>query len=408
MPRFLYQALRRNGKNCRGMIEADTARHARQLLRQQDLIPLQLDVHSDDIRAHGYQGCMRFFKRTPSAGDIALFTRQLATLVQAAVPLEEALQAVVEQSDKLLMKGLVSGIRSRIQEGYTLSESLRQYPHIFDDLFCAMACAGEKTGHLAPVLNRLAEYTDQRQRMNTRIMQALLYPLILVTVALTVIGVLLTVVVPTVTEQFIHLGQTLPTSTRVLIALSESAKAIGGGILFALFASGSVLRLLLKDQQRRLRWDRFLLCLPLLGKVTAERNTARFARTLSILTASHVPLLDSLFTAARVSSNRYMEQQLLIAAERVREGISLWAALSERHLFPPMMLHMIAAGERSGELENMLSRAADNQERYFDIRTGVVLAIFEPALIVSMAAVVLFIVVAILQPMLQLNNMAGM
>lgn len=408
MARFIYHALRRSGKRCRGLIEAESPRHARQLLRQQELIPVQLTAHNPEEKARRRQAWRNPFARTISAGELALFTRQLATLVQASIPLEECLQAVGEQSEKLRLKGVAMALRSRIQAGHTLSESLREFPHIFDELFCAMVAAGETSGHLDRVLNRLAEYTGQRQRMNMRLTQAMLYPLILMSVAACVIAILLTVVVPTVTEQLLHLGQTLPASTRLLIALSDAAQAGGGGVAGLLLCASVLTRLLLRDSGRRLRWDRLVLRLPLLGRVSREKNTARFARTLSILTASHVPLLDSLFTAARVSSNRYVEQQLLVAAEHVREGSSLRAALTELRLLPPMMLHMIASGERSGELDNMLAQAADNQERALDMQVGMALGLFEPALIVAMAGVVLFIVVAILQPMLQLNNMAGM
>ena len=299
-------------------------------------------------------------------------------------------------------------LRSRIQEGYTLSDSLREYPRIFDSLFCSMVAAGEKAGHLDVVLNRLAEYTEQRQRLKSRLLQAMLYPLVLLMVAAGGVTVLLAAVVPKIIEQFVHLGHVLPVSTRMLIAMSDALQT--SGIYWLTILSGFMLlgQRLLKNPAMRLLRDKMLLRLPGTGRVARGLNTARFSRTLSILTASGVPLLEGIQTAAAVSANSYVGQQLLLAADRVREGSSLRAALAELRLFPPMMLYMIASGEQSGELETMLEQAAVNQEREFDILVGLALGLSEPVLVVMMAGVVLFIVIAILEPMLQLNNMVGM
>lgn len=350
----------------------------------------------------------RHAHRRVAAADLALFTRQLATLVQAPMPLETCLQAVSEQSEKLHVKSLGMALRSRIQEGYTLSDSLREHPRVFDSLFCSMVAAGEKSGHLDVVLNRLADYTEQRQRLKSRLLQAMLYPLVLLVVATGVVTILLTAVVPKIIEQFDHLGHALPASTRTLIAMSDALQASGVYWLAGLLGLLVLGQRLLKNPAMRLRWDQTVLRLPVTGRVARGLNTARFSRTLSILTASSVPLLEGIQTAAAVSANRYVEQQLLLAADRVREGSSLRAALAELRLFPPMMLYMIASGEQSGELETMLEQAAVNQEREFDTQVGLALGLFEPALVVMMAGVVLFIVIAILEPMLQLNNMVGM
>ncbi|WP_115768462.1 type II secretion system inner membrane protein GspF [Escherichia coli] len=412
MALFYYQALERNGRKTKGMIEADSARHARQLLRGKDLIPVHIEARMN-ASAGGLLQRRRHAHRRVATADLALFTRQLATLVQAAMPLETCLQAVSEQSEKLHVKSLGMALRSRIQEGYTLSDSLREHPRVFDSLFCSMVAAGEKSGHLDVVLNRLADYTEQRQRLKSRLLQAMLYPLVLLVVATGVVTILLTAVVPKIIEQFDHLGHALPASTRMLIAMSDALQASGvywlAGLLGLLVLGLLVLgQRLLKNPAMRLRWDKTLLRLPVTGRVARGLNTARFSRTLSILTASSVPLLEGIQTAAAVSANRYVEQQLLLAADRVREGSSLRAALADLRLFPPMMLYMIASGEQSGELETMLEQAAVNQEREFDTQVGLALGLFEPALVVMMAGVVLFIVIAILEPMLQLNNMVGM
>ena len=404
---FQYQAVNLQGKRHKGLIEADSARQARQLLREQGL--LAESVHEtrsatdNPASAHTLR-----WQRGISASELALLTRQLATLVQAAMPLEECLRAVAEQCEKNRLKSLMLAVRTQVLEGHTLADGLRAYPLVFDELFCAMVAAGEKAGHLDAVLSRLADYTEQRQYMKGKLLQAMIYPLVLTVVAIGVIAILLASVVPKVVAQFDHLGQALPHSTQLLIALSDGVRDYGLWLVGALLVLGVLVQRLLRQPTLRLRWDRFWLRLPLLGKVSRGLNTARFARTLSILSSSSVPLLEGMQIAASVASNRYVRSQILTAAERVREGSSLRAALGSSGLFPPMMLHMIASGERSGELEPMLLRAADNQDREFEALVTLALGIFEPLLIVSMAGVVLFIVVAILQPMLQLNNMVGL
>lgn len=411
MALFFYQALQRNGRKTKGMIEADSARHARQLLRGKALLPVHIEIRLNTPTDHNLQGILQRWRhahRRVVAADLALFTRQLATLVQAAMPLETCLQAVSEQSEKMHVKNLGITLRSRVQEGYSLSDSLREHPNVFDSLFCAMVAAGEKSGHLDVVLSRLADYTEQRQRLKSRLLQAMLYPLVLLVVAGGVVTILLTAVVPKIVEQFDHFGHALPASTRILIALSDTLQT--NGVYWLAGFSGLLVlnQRLLKNSSMRMRRDKMLLCLPVTGRIARGLNTARFSRTLSILTASSIPLLEGIQTAAAVSANCYVGQQLLSAADRVREGESLRAALAKLHLFQPMMLYMIASGEQSGELETMLEQAAVNQEREFDTQVGLVLGLFEPALVVMMAGVVLFIVIAILEPMLQLNNMVGM
>ncbi|EON89930.1 type II secretion system inner membrane protein GspF [Plesiomonas shigelloides] len=424
MALFRYQALTAAGRTRKGMTEADSPRHARQLLRAQDLLPVEVwpvDApaaaprsttvgHAAGSANAGKRtaSARRWLQRRVSSADLALLTRQLATLVQAAMPLEECLQAVSEQCEKLHIKTLVLSLRARIQEGFTLSDSLREHPQVFDSLFCSMVAAGEKSSHLERVLLRLADYTEQKQRMKSRLLQAMLYPLMLTLVAIGVIGILLSSVVPKVVAQFEHLGQALPASTRLLMSLSDGVQVAGLPLLISLLALAVLMQRLLQKPALRLRWDRVILRLPVIGRVSRGLNTARFARTLSILTASRIPVLDGVRIAASVCANHHIEQQILSAAERIREGSSLRAALGELRLFPPMMLYMIALGERCGELEPMLAQAADNQDREFDTQVGIALGVFEPLLIVLMAGVVLFIVIAILQPMLQLNNMVGM
>lgn len=414
MGAFSYQALDAKGRKKTGVLEADTERQVRQLLRDQGLIPVNVDeaeqIGSDAAtQQKGFSGWWARRKiRKISSADLALITRQLATLVAAAMPIEQALFAVAEQTDKPRLQKLVMAVRSRVVEGYSLAVAMSDYPHIFDKLFTAMVAAGERSGHLDEVLNRLADYTEQRNQLKGQLVQALVYPAVLTFVAISVIIFLLVSVVPQIVEQFGDLGQELPFITRALLAVSQFLQTFGPFILVAVLVGLVIFGQMLKNEKRRDKFHAWQLKVPLIGRVIKGVNTARFSRTLSILTASAVPLLEGLQITARVLGNRAMQHAVTDAADRVREGSSLRAALAQTKLFPPMMLHMIAAGEKSGELEQMLGRAADNQDRDFENTMNVALKIFEPALIIVMAAVVLVIVMAIIQPILQLNQAVGL
>lgn len=302
----------------------------------------------------------------------------------------------------------MEAVRAKVLEGYSLSEAMKYAPQAFERLYVSMVAAGETSGHLDAVLMRLADYTEQRRMLRLRIQQALIYPVVLTLVAVSVVTLLLAVVVPTVVDQFVHMKQTLPFSTRALMAVSTTVRQAGPWFVLALLLASIMGKRLLRVPRRRLRYHAFLLRLPLVGRVIRELNTARYSQTLSILNSSAVPLLQAMRISADVMTNDSIRLRLSEAAEAVREGAGLYQALEQTHLFPAMMRHMIASGERSGTLDEMLARAADNQEKEFDTRVTVVMGLFEPALVISMAGVVLFIVLAILQPILQLNNLVSM
>jgi general secretion pathway protein F len=302
---------------------------------------------------------------------------------------------------------MMMAVRSKVVEGHTLADAMAEFPHIFDNLFRAMVAAGEKSGHLDTVLNRLADYTEKRQQTRSQITQALVYPSIMMFFAFAIVILLLTVVVPKIVGQFEHMGQELPTITQIMIDLSEFLQAYGlilGAVLMLLVIA---INRLLQQAVMKKRYHKFILTLPLIGKVSKGLNTARFARTLSILTSSAVPLLESMHISSNVLENLHIKAAVKDAAGFVKEGSSLRAALDQTKIFPPMMMHMIASGERSGELQQMLGRAADNQDRQFEALVGVSLKVFEPILIVTMASIVLLIVLAILQPIMALNSMVN-
>lgn len=406
MPAFAYQALDGAGKKKNGVLEADTERQIRQQLREQGLFPVHVELAS--AAEHNPKRKQALFQRGISTPDLALITRQLATLITAALPIEQALLAVADQTEKPRLQKMLMSVRSRVVEGYSLAEGLRDFPAIFDDLYCAMVAAGEKSGHLDEVLERLADYTEQRQMMKSQIIQAAVYPVVLTLVAIAVVSFLLAVVVPEIVDQFTDMGAELPMVTRILIVVSDWMQAYGLYTLLAVITFILVWGRLLQQEKFRYRVHSRLLHLPIIGKLVRGVNTARFARTLSILTASAIPLLDGLLITSQVMGNLRMREVVEEAADDLREGSSLRAALGKSKLFPPMMLHMIASGERSGELEQMLRRLADNQDNEFSNVVNVSLKVFEPVLIITMSSVVLFIVLAIITPIMNLNQQIGL
>ncbi len=404
MGAFEYTALNPQGRERRGVLEGDTPRQIRQQLREQGLVPLRVEEVARRERAAGRSRGGRLFGRV-SAADLALVTRQLATLVRSGLPLEEALGTVARQSEKNRLKSLMMGVRSRVVEGRTLADGLADFPHVFNDLFRATVRAGEQSGHLDIVLERLADYTESRQQLKQKTQLALLYPAILTIMAVGVVVALLTYVVPQVVQVFQSTGQALPLLTRGLIALSGFMREYFVLLAVALVAVLAGLSWLLRQPGPRRTYHRRLLGMPLLGKFTRGLNTARFARTMSILVSSGVPVLEAMRIAAEVLANLPMRAAVEEAATRVREGSSLSAAMTRSGLFPPIFIHLVGSGEASGRLEEMLDRAAANQERELEMRVATLLGVFEPMLILVMGGVVLVIVLAILLPIFELNQL---
>ena len=405
MAAFSYKAVNQRGRNSNGVLEADNARQVRQQLREKGLIPVHVEQVAEKSRQQ--KARFRFFAPRVSASELALMTRQMATLVESALPIEEALLAVADQSNKPAQRNMMMAVRSKVVEGHGLADAMGEFPSVFNELYRAMVAAGEKSGHLDTVLNRLADYTERRQQTRSQIIQALVYPSLMMFFAIAIVVLLLTIVVPEIVGQFDNMGQELPAITQVLISTSNWLQNYGLFLLVFIILLVIGFQQALKNPALRLRYHRLILKMPLLGKISKGLNTSRFARTLSILTASAVPLLEAMRISGDVLENRYMKQEIEAATVNVKEGSSLRASLDNTKMFPPMMMHMIASGEKSGELQNMLGRAADNQDREFESLVNVSLKTFEPLLIVTMAGVVLFIVLAILQPILSLNQMVN-
>ena len=402
MPTFDYRADDAQGRACKGRLEADSPRHARQLLRERGCWPRSVRELRVAGGAHARQAAGRL-----SAADLALLTLQLSTLVQAGLPLEEALEAVAKQSAKRRVSGLLSAVRSRVLEGHALASALAQFPGAFPELFCATVAAGERSGHLGQVLEQLASYTQARQASRQKIQMALVYPAVLMLASVLIVGFLLGYVVPDVVKIFVESGQALPWLTRALIATSDGLRSHGLLLLGVIALLVALWRWSLRQPAWRLRWHGLVLSLPVLGEVLRAMETARFASTLAILGRSAVPLVDALEIAAAVIGNLTIRARMADVARSVREGGTLTRGLELGGDIPPMMLHMIASGERAGELDRMLARAAEQQESSLAARIALVVSLFEPAMLVLMGGVVLLIVLAILLPILSLNQLVN-
>jgi len=403
MGAFEYTALDKSGREKKGVIEGDAPRQVRQQLRDKGWIPVEVqEVSQRETRGRRLPAILR---RGISATELALITRQLATLVRAALPLEECLRAVAQQTDRPRLKSMLLAVRSRVMEGHTLAAGLSDFQHIFPELYRTTVEAGEQTGHLERVLERLADYTENRQQMRQKIQLAVFYPVLLTIVAILVVGGLMTYVVPQVVQVFENIGEELPALTRGLIAVSDFLRENGLLMILLLVLAGVCISYLLRNIDNRRRFHRLLLVIPLVGRLERGLNTGRFARTFSILTASGVSVLEAMRISSQVMSNIPMRESVDKATARVREGSGIAAALEKGGYFPPMTVHLIASGESSGKLEDMLERAAINQEREIETMIAAVLGLFEPLLILLMGGFVLVIVLAILLPIFDLNQL---
>ena len=405
MAAFEYLALDINGREKKGIVEADSHRQVRQNLRDKDLTPLSVKASEKKVG----KGIASLFSdvlgTSLSFNERALLVRQLATLIAAGLPVEEALLAVSKQGNRNAIQSLVLNVRSKVLEGYSLAQGMADYPRAFPALHRSTVAAGESAGHLDLVLARLADFTETQQASISKVKQALVYPIILLVLTLAILGGLLGYVVPDIVEVFADSEQELPWLTIAVINTSDFVVEWGGLFLLLLLLVGLGLIRLFRSPKIEMSFDKKLLGVPVVGKLSLGNNISQFASTLSILTSSGVPLVDAMEISSEVLSNTWLRTLVIDATNRVREGSTLYSALDQSTYFPPMMLHMIASGEASGELDQMLSRVAEHQEADASMILNVLVSLFGPLMLVFMGGAVFTIVMAILLPIINLNQL---
>jgi general secretion pathway protein F len=403
VPGFRYQAYSVEGKLHRGVLEADSARQARAHLRDQGLTPYRVEV----IAANDPAGGARFRSIALNSTQVAQLTRGLASLLEAGLTVEQAFNALIEQAENERARQVLAALRGEVLAGNTIAKALAAFPAIFPELYRTLIAAGEASGQLPRVLSRLADYLEEGHRLRSRLILALVYPAIVLAVALVVVGALLAYVLPQVVQVFQHAHQQLPLLTRALIALSGFLRATWMLWIVAAIAAAFLVRMALRKTRSRNAIHGFLWRAPVVGRVLRHLDAARLAATLSILVGSRVPILNALEAGVGVMTLVPMREALATASRGVREGMPLARALGATRAFPPVMVHLIASGEASGRLDDALARAARQQQDDLAIRIAAFAALFEPAMILMMGGVVLTIVLAILMPIFQLNSLIG-
>ncbi len=404
MAAFRYEALNDAGLVTRGIIEAETVRQARARVRELGLTLVAVQAVTQESLTLGH-GRRWQFRKGISSAQLSLLTRQLATLLGAGLTIEQALSATMEQSESEAVRQVLAGVRGELLEGHTLAQAMAHYGKIFPDIYRALVKAGEASGELDRVMLRLADYTESRQALRQKVGLAFVYPVIVTVVALLVVTGLLMYVVPQVVGVFQQSHQTLPILTRLLIGLSTALQVSWIYLLAALAGAALAIHLMLRNQAIRFKWHGVMLRLPMIGRLVRGINTARMASTLAILSGSGVPLLVSLQAATGVVENLPMKRALEEVSGKVREGVGLSRALAVSGMFPPILIHLIASGEASGRIDQMLERAANQQEQEIGSYTTVLTTLLEPLLILVMGGLVLAIVLAILMPIIEMNQM---
>ena len=399
---FDYVAIGHDGRRQSGVITSDSARSARKELRLRQLSPLEVQEAREKRKPTLFSARG---KKMPHS-DLVLFTRQVAMLIQSGAPVEEALGAIASEADHATTRRVLMGVRASVTEGNSFAESLSEAPTAFPPYYRAVIAAGQGSGRLGDVMERLADHLEKSQKMRRKIVSALVYPAVLTGVAMLVVSLLMVFVVPAVVKQFDTLGQDLPWLTRAVIGISDFLRVWGIALVIALVAGVWGLRRLLKRDHIRQRVDSTLLALPVIGRLVRAVNSASFARTFSTLSSSGATVPDALNAARGATSNAVFAKAIGTVRRSVEEGQGLARSLRETAIFPPMLIHMVASGERGGDLAGMMGRAADYLEDEFDGSTTVALGLLEPLLIVVLAGVVALIVLSIMLPILQLNTLA--
>jgi general secretion pathway protein F len=407
MSEFAYTVLDRAGRERRGSVRAASPDEARETLSRRGFFVMKMEAASGAEAPNPPLLSRRMFARKRMNGrQLTVFTRQLATLIQVS-PLEESLRTIARQTEKPHVRDVLMSVHGSVLEGRRLSDAMGRQPGSFPPLYRGMVAAGESSGSLPPILERLAFLMERQGQIRSKVMSAVAYPAVLAVVAGFVVFALMVFVVPKVVEQFEDVGQELPLLTRMVIATSHFLATWWWALAIGVVALGFLAARALRDERVRLRADRFVLRIPLIGRLFRDLYAARMARTLSTMVASRLPLLEGLKLTTQTVNNRALRKATAEIAEAVRTGGSLSGALRRAAVFPPLLVYLTASGEASGRLDLMLERAADYLEREFDSFTATALALLEPAIIVLMGALVAIIVLSILLPILQLDTLAG-
>ena len=411
MAAFEYTAIDARGRQKKGIEEGDSSRQVRQSLRDRGLAPMSVAHARTAPRENGTDAGRSSFRlslrRTLAPLELALFTRQLATLVAAGLPVEESLHTIARQSDKRRISALVMNVRAQVLEGHSLAAALAAYPNAFASMYRSTVAAGEQSGFLHAVLDNLAEHTEQRFESVRNVQMALFYPILLFVVSIGIISGLMVFVVPKIVGVFERTGHELPMLTNALIEVSVFLREHLVLLGIALVGVVVLVRWLLAQTESRLAWDRRKLSLPVAGRVARSGNASRYASTLAILTGSGVPLVDAMHIATEVVNNTFLKRRLKEAVQKVSEGSSLRVALEAVEYFPPMLLHMVASGEASGQLDSMLAKVADYQQKELTRLVTTLVQLFQPLMLLVMAGLVLVIVLAILVPILSMNQLVS-
>ncbi|MGH1461884.1 MAG: type II secretion system inner membrane protein GspF [Neptuniibacter sp.] len=401
MPSFEYHAYDTSGKRTKGFVDADSSRQARQVLRDQKLLPISVESASANRTKP-----RRLFGSSISNQHLSIFTQQFAVLIQSGASVEDALQATADQTNHLRFQSALRGVKAKVREGLSLAEGMKEYSDIFPSVYIELIAAGEQAGELSTVLLQLSGYLERKERLREIILQASVYPIVLTLVSLSVIGLLMAYVVPKVVEQFEDVGQQLPTLTKIMIMISDFVVHDGLAALIFIIVLVSGFGYIYRNAKVKLRLHRNLFHLPLVSNVMRNLETARMLNTLSIMLSSGVPLLDALSSSANTTNNLFFKKEIQNMAERIREGGSLNQAMKTAALFPPLAVFMVANGEMSGELAKSLQQASQQQENQLNSVIAVTTRLIEPFLIIIFGMIVLAIVLAILLPIMQLNNLA--
>jgi general secretion pathway protein F len=404
MATFKYKGFDILGKNRIGVITADSPRMARQILKEKGLTILHIE--QSIVNQEKRTGFNRL-KKPVSSLELSLITRQFAILLNSGLSVEQALNALIDQLEDQLQKSIMMGVREEIISGKPLATAMRKFPNVFPDVYCSLIHAGEQSGSLASVMTKLADYSDRTRELTNKIMMAMLYPIIVTFVAITMIVALLVYVVPQIVKVFESSKQELPFLTKGMIFISDSLRSYGLFILLAIIVVGFSFKNMLKNHEFKLKFHKKLLELPVAGKLFINIDVARFTHTLSLLLTSGVPMIAALEASRDTISNYMMKNAIDRALKSVKEGISLAISLGNEKAFPPVVIHLIASGEKSGNLDSLLAQAGSHQELELSHRSQLLTGILEPLLILVMGGVVLLIVIAILLPILNMNNLVN-